>query len=162
MTDNGIIDYLSPDEELSILRQLVQEDHSIGRKIDRIARKGLADVDVKEIAHQVYFDLDALAVEDVWERAGDPNEYIEPGEAAWEMFAETLRPFMSEMKRHRDLAMLQEEKDTAWGYSTEYAYSAESPTLNTRTGQMMHRANSFSQSSIHGKNPPRIRPTLLR
>ena len=84
MDNNIIIDQLTPDEALSILRQLAEEDTDLERKIEQIARRRLTDINAEEIAHHVYFDLDALAVEDVWERAGDPDEYIEPGEAAWE------------------------------------------------------------------------------
>ena len=127
MDNNIIIDQLTPDEALSILRQLAEEDTDLERKIEQIARRRLTDINAEEIAHHVYFDLDALAVEDVWERAGDPDEYIEPGEAAWEMFEETLHPFMREMKRYQDLSMPLEAKHCCMGILQGiYLFSKES------------------------------------
>jgi len=115
MTNNTIIDHLTPDKALGILRQLAQEDAALEQRIEQIASKHLTGIDAEEIAHQVYFDLDSLAVEEVWERAENANEYVEPGEAAWEMFEETLKPFIREMKRYQDLSMPLEAKRYCMG-----------------------------------------------
>lgn len=115
MDHSIIIDHLTPDEALNILRQLAQEDADLARRIEQIARKRLMGVDIEDIANRVYSDLDALAVEEVWERAENADEYVEPGEAAWEMFEETLRPFMREVKRYQDLSMPLEAKRYCMG-----------------------------------------------
>jgi len=116
MTNDAIIDHLSPDEALAILKHLAKEDADLARRIEQIGRKRLTGVDVEDIAEQVYSDLDTLPVEDVWERAGSSyGEYIEPGEAAWEMFEETLNPFMREMKRYQELSMRSEAKHYCMG-----------------------------------------------
>lgn len=113
--NNNIIDHLSPDEALAILKHLAEEDADLARRIEQLGRKRLTGVDVEDIADQVYSDLNALPVEEVWERAQSFDEYIEPGEAAWEMFAETLKPFTLEMKRYQQLLMRPEAKHYCMG-----------------------------------------------
>lgn len=115
MTNNIIINHLTPDEALAILKHLAEEDADLARRIEQIGRKRLTGVDVEDIADQVHSDLDALPVEEVWDRAERSDEYLEPGEAAWEMFEETLNPFMCEMKRYQELSMRLEAKRYCMG-----------------------------------------------
>jgi hypothetical protein len=116
MMNNRIINHLTPDEALAILKHLAKGDADLAQRIEQIGRKRLTGVDIEDIADQVYSDLDALPVEEVWERAESSyGEYIEPGEAAWEMFEETLKPFMREMKRYQQLSMCPEAKHYCMG-----------------------------------------------
>jgi enamine deaminase RidA (YjgF/YER057c/UK114 family) len=73
-------------------------------------------VDIKDIASLVYFDLDSIEVEEVWDRSGRTrNGYVEPTEMAFQMFEEALEPFLEEMKKYLKLSMFVEAKEYCMG-----------------------------------------------
>ena len=97
----NIFDEISADDALAILRLLAKEDTKIARRIEQIAIEYLRDVDIEDIASQVYFELDSIEVEEVWERSGRTrNGYVEPTEMAFQMFEDALDPFIEEMKKY--------------------------------------------------------------
>jgi len=67
----------------------------------------LADVDPKEIAAAGHAELDALEVEEVWDRAGPfyRHGYVYPGEATYQMMEEVLSPFFFELEKYQQLGM---------------------------------------------------------
>ena len=83
MTDStkktSIIDQLSPDEALEVLKVLIREDESLIGKIEKIAHEILSDIDIEEIASALYLELDSLDVEELWDRSGRTRHgYVEP------------------------------------------------------------------------------------
>jgi hypothetical protein len=73
-------------------------------------------VDIDDIADDVYFDLDRIEVEELWDRSGRTrNGYVEPIEMAFQMFEEALEPFLDEMKKYQNLSMFAEAKDYCTG-----------------------------------------------
>jgi hypothetical protein len=95
-----VIDQLSVSEARSILKALAGEDGELAIRIREMALSCLADVDAEEIAADVHSELDALQVEEVWDRAGPSyrNGYVDPGEAAYQMMEEVLNPFLLELE----------------------------------------------------------------
>lgn len=80
-----------------ILNALAQQDEEIKKAIEKTAKEILSAVDVDEIATEVKIELEFLQVEDVWDRAGATRDgYIDPGDAAWQVFEEALRSFREE------------------------------------------------------------------
>ena len=107
----NIFDEISADDALAILRLLAKEDTKIARRIEQIAIEYLRDVDIEDIASQVYFERDSIEVEEVWERSGRTrNGYVEPTEMAFQMFEDALDPFIEEMKKYQRLTMFVEAK----------------------------------------------------
>jgi hypothetical protein len=101
-----ILDHLSPTDALSILRTLADRDEALARRIAEIATGHLGDIDSEEVAAELYAELDALEVEEVWDRAGETRYgYVEPGEAADQMIEEVLEPFLEELGKYRKLGM---------------------------------------------------------
>jgi hypothetical protein len=101
-----IIDQLSPDDALSILRTLAESDEQIASRIAEIAVTHLSKVDPEEVAADLYDELDLLEVEEVWDRAGSTRHgYVEPHEAAYEMVEEVIGPFLEELKKYQKLGM---------------------------------------------------------
>lgn len=50
-------------------------------------------------------------MEEVWDRSGSTRHgYVDPVEAAWEIFEETLQPFLEELKKYQELSMTNEAK----------------------------------------------------
>lgn len=54
----------------------------------------------------LYDELDALEVEEVWDRAGETRYgYVEPGEAADQMIDDVLEPLLKELARYEKLGL---------------------------------------------------------
>ena len=60
-----IIDHLSPNDALVILRSLARDDASLAARIAEVATAHLSQADAEQVAMDLYDDLDALDVEEV-------------------------------------------------------------------------------------------------
>jgi hypothetical protein len=65
-----IIDTLSPTDALASLRSLVGSDDRLAARIAEMATARLRGVDPEEVAAALCDELNGLAVEQVWDRAG--------------------------------------------------------------------------------------------
>ena len=93
-----IIDALSPEDALIILRQLARQDENLAAEIAALAVNRLSDVDIDGIADALRFELEGLTPEDVWERAGETRYgYVETNEAAYQIIEELLEPYLTEL-----------------------------------------------------------------
>ncbi len=101
-----IIDNLSSDLALAILKQLAESDEQLAERIAEMALTQLSRVDPEELAIVIYDALDALEVEEVWDRSGATRHgYVDPAEAADQMISEVITPHLEEMKKYRKLGM---------------------------------------------------------
>ena len=108
---NDIFDKISPNEALTILRQITKTDKNLKKKIIELAEDLFRDVDVDEICEAVFDALDGIDVHELWDRAGPKTDgYTSPEDMSVEMFEEALEPFVQEMQRLLDLKMHQEAK----------------------------------------------------
>ncbi len=79
----NILDAISADGGLVILKRLARENASLLKKIERVALKYLKEIVVEEADYEVFFELDTLRVEDVWDQSGPARyRYIDPNEKA--------------------------------------------------------------------------------
>ena len=70
------------------------------RGIKNLTIGGLKDVYSTVIADEVFYELDSLEVEDVWDQSGSTRYgYVDPNEKAWEMLEDAI-----ELKRGIRLA----------------------------------------------------------
>ena len=112
----NILAEISADDAFAILKRLAKDDLKVANRIEQIAIDYLCDVDIEDIASQVYFDLDSIKVEEVWNRSGRTrNGYVEPTEMAFQMFEDALDPFIEEMKKYQKLSMFAEAKEYCIG-----------------------------------------------
>ncbi|MCK4937846.1 MAG: hypothetical protein KAR85_04500 [Methanosarcinales archaeon] len=115
-TNKIIFDEISANDAFAILKILAGKDEDILERIEQIAIEYLSGVDIDDIASQVYFNLDNIPVEDVWDRSGSTrNGYVDPTEMAWEMFETALEPFLEELKKYQKLSMYVEAKNYCIG-----------------------------------------------
>jgi len=123
-----ILNRISPDEALGILRQLAKNDKRVEEEIARIAADIIRDVDTEAICEDVFFVLDGIDVHELWHRSGStPYGYVSPEEMADEMIEEELNPFEQEVFRLIELDMLEEAKLACMGVLKGiYKYSHES------------------------------------
>jgi len=111
-----IIDHLSFTDAVSILRTLADSDEALARRIVEMALVRLHGVDPEEVAAVLYDQLDALEVEEVWDRAGETRHgYVEPGEAADQMVEEVLEPSLEELGKYQKLGMNAEANKMCMG-----------------------------------------------
>lgn len=111
-----VLDKINGEKALEILRVLAKEDENVAKKIEQTLFGYLREVDVENVASQVYFSLDGIAVEDVWDNSGSTRYgYEDPTEVAWQMFEDELKPFMDELKNYMELSMHNEAKKYCMG-----------------------------------------------
>ena len=93
-----VIDNLSHDQALSILRRLANGDPAVRKKIEAETERLQPTVDVEAVCEDVFSELDGIDVHDLWDRSGSTRDgYNDPSELSWEMFDERLEPFLDEV-----------------------------------------------------------------
>ena|SRR5690554_567825 len=113
---NKVLDEITAADALSILRILAEENKGIAKRIEEIAVNLLSEIDSDDIASEVYFELDLIEVEELWDRSGSTRYgYIDPGDMAWRMFEEKMQFFIDRLKKYQKLAMYIEAKDYCIG-----------------------------------------------
>lgn len=111
-----ILDTINAYDALVILKALASEDRGIAKRIEQLALEYLRDVDIESVASEVYFVLNSIEVEDLWDQSGSTRYgYVEPVDRAWEMFEESLEPFTRELNKYLDLSMHNEARDYCMG-----------------------------------------------
>ena len=101
-----IIDNLSVFEARAVLRTLAENDANLAQRIAEMTLTSLSDVDVEEVAAALYDELDALEVEEVWDRAGRTRHgYVETSEVASQMIEAVLAPYLEELSRYQALGL---------------------------------------------------------
>lgn len=101
-----LINTLSHDEALSLLKQLASSNEELALKIISLIVQDLHKIEMEELATIVFDELNALDVEDIWDRSGNTRDgYVEPSEAAEQIIAETLAPFLAQLKKALQLGM---------------------------------------------------------
>ena len=65
----NILDKISTDDGLAILKMLAKEDASLLKRIEHAALEYFKEVKVEDIADEVFWELDSLEVEDVWDQS---------------------------------------------------------------------------------------------
>ena len=93
---------LNADEASQVLKDLIADDPGIMKKAYDAAMKVVGDVDADGIMDDVFSELDMLDMDDLNSRSGRTRYgYVEPCDAAWEIFEEALNPFIAEMKKNQ-------------------------------------------------------------
>jgi len=92
-----------------ILRSLAKSDKKIKNKISEIAQDLFGDIDVEDIAEDVFYALDGINVHDLWDSSGPTRDgYISTENMAFEMVEEQLKTYYQELFRVCELKMAKE------------------------------------------------------
>ena len=101
---------LTPEQALEVVLRLSDKGGEIRDAVAVEARSVLREIDLDEIANDVFFVLDSIDVQDCWDRAGKSHDgYTSPDEAAVELIEEQLQPFFDQAGRYHELGMTEEE-----------------------------------------------------
>ena len=125
---NKIIDKLSAEEALIILKRLVAKEPIFAKQIEMEAEMLLSSIDLEEICEAVYSDLDQMKVQELWDRSGKSRYgYVSPDEMAVEMMENELAPYNQNVFRYIELKKHTEAKTYCMGVLKGiYTYSMES------------------------------------
>ena len=81
-----------------------------------MAEAELRKVDADAIAEDVFSELNALEVEELWDNSGRTRHgYVEPWELGHTMAEDAVEPFVSDIIKYRDLGMKREEMEACRG-----------------------------------------------
>ena len=72
--EKNIFDAISADDAYQILQRLANENPVVAKRIEEIAEVSLGGVDIEDVADDVYYDLNSLEVEDVWDNSGSTRD----------------------------------------------------------------------------------------
>ena len=112
----NFIENLSSAEAERVLSELYDEFPELEDKIYDIALKEVSGVDEDDIMHDVFYELEELDIDDLYNSSGSTRYgYVDPNELSWEMFEETLTPFIDEMKKSQDRDLPNETKSYCCG-----------------------------------------------
>lgn len=109
--EGDIFEKISPNEALEIIKELGRTDKILKKKIIELAENLIRTVNVDEVCEAVFDALDCIDAHELWDRAGPSRDgYNSPVEMSFEMFKETIDPYIQEMYRLLNLKMHQEAK----------------------------------------------------
>lgn len=125
---NKILDKLSGEEALIILRRIADNNPKIAKQIEEEAEQLLKKIDLEEVCEDVYSALDGIDVEELWDRSGASRYgYSSPEDMAVEMMEEELEPYNEQVFKYLELGMTKEAKLYCMGVLKGiYQYEQES------------------------------------
>jgi hypothetical protein len=65
-----LLEQISGEEALKILRFLSAQDQDIENRIEELAENILKDIDLEDVSGEVFFDLNNIDVHDLWDQSG--------------------------------------------------------------------------------------------
>jgi hypothetical protein len=106
-----VLETITPADALTILQRLLEGDAEMAKRIEDVALEILRGVNIDSVTSEVQTELESLHVEDVWDASGSTSHgYVDPGDAAWQMFEDALSPFQEQVEKYKRLSMHQEAK----------------------------------------------------
>ncbi len=128
MKAGKVVQILSCEQALGVLRRLVAKGGDVADAIAAEAVALLSEVNREEVAHEVFILLDSIDVQDCWDRAGKHRHgYVHEDEVAYDLIQEVLRPFDDQIAQYRHSEMETQEMQYIQGVVCGlYRYSKES------------------------------------
>ncbi len=111
-----VLNSITGQDALSILKRLAERDDKFLALVEATVQELLGQVNSEEVATEVRMTLESLPVEEVWDRSGATRDgYVDPGDAAWQMFEDALNPFEATMEKYKRLSMTPEARSYCEG-----------------------------------------------
>jgi len=112
----NILESISAVDGLVILKKLAREDTALLKRIENTAIEIFREVMIEDVADEVFWDLDSLEVEEIWDSSGATRDgYVDPVDKAWEMFENAIEPYLEELKKCQGLKLSKEAKKHCLG-----------------------------------------------
>ncbi len=159
-SQSRILESLTGSDALSILKILADRDERLAREIDAVAGELLGEVNVAGVAANVKDELESLDVDDIFDKSGARRDgYVDPGEAAFQMFEEALAPFLQDMERYRALGLPEQASACCLGILQGiYDFDKDSSTQYKEWGvdapeEYFGQVANAWENIYHGKPP---------
>jgi hypothetical protein len=96
-----LVDALAAPEAKRLLATLLDARPDLVAEVAALAGAELGSVTVQQVAEDVAGAIGALRIEKVWGRSGPQSDgsYVEPTEAVWTVFEESIAPFIEDLER---------------------------------------------------------------
>ena len=112
----NILDQVTPEQAISVLRDLWITCPDVRVKIEAGIKGLLKSVDCNEVAAEVESNLHSLDEEELYDRSGPSRTgYHDSGEMAGIMIGEILAPYQDQSKRYSKMGMEEEAKEYCKG-----------------------------------------------
>ena len=113
---SDILKQLTPEQALKVVRRLYERNVDVRQAVMEEANSVLEAINCDETAEEVFFTLDSIDVQDLWNNSGARRDgYISPDEAAIEMVEDELEPFFDQVRRYHQLRMFPQEQTYCMG-----------------------------------------------
>ncbi len=115
----------------------------------------LGEVNVAEVAASVKDELESLDVDDIFDKSGARRDgYVDPGEAAFQMFEEALAPFLLDVERYRTLGRPEEASAYCLGILKGiYGFDKDSWAVDAPEEYFGQVVDAWERI-YHGRPPP--------
>jgi hypothetical protein len=101
---------LTAKQALKIVERLSRRGGKLREAVVAEARNILTEIDLDDLADEVFIALDSINVQDCWDRSGSSRYgYTSPDEAATEIIEGALQPFFDQVERYHQLGMPEQE-----------------------------------------------------
>jgi hypothetical protein len=106
-----VLESLTDQQKTQLIQRLYERDEGMRQALLEEAGHVLSEIDPDEIAEDVFFALDLIDVETLWDKSGPGREgYVSPDDQALNMIEEELEPFVSQVWQYLQLDMPTEAK----------------------------------------------------
>jgi len=106
-----MLESLTDQQKTQLIHRLYERDEGMRQALLEEAGHVLTDIDLEELAEDVFFVLDLIDVETLWDNSGPGREgYVSPDDQALNMIEEELEPFVSQVWQYLQLDMPTEAK----------------------------------------------------
>ena len=103
----GLLERLSPQEAVTVLKQLLDAHPDLRAEAAQFASECVSSSSIEDIAQEVHGRITGIDLDDLNGRAGSHSwGYVEPGEAAVDLMAESIRDLEDDMKRKAELGLV--------------------------------------------------------
>jgi hypothetical protein len=141
----GLIGKLTPEQALEVIMRLTDKEGTIRDAVLAEAGNVLSEIDLDQIADDVFLVLDSIDVRDCWDRAGNSRDgYTAPDEAAVELIEAQLQPFFDQAGRYPELGMTAEEATYCGERSSASIVTNMSPSRSFGNGLSIFRSTTPS------------------
>ena len=111
MGKQKIVEMLTADQALDVLRRLLAKGGPTAEAITAETVALLGSVEVDDIAKEVTSMLNTIDVQDCWDRASNKADgYMLPEEAAGELLGEILDPYLDQIESYHITGMHRQEQ----------------------------------------------------
>lgn len=123
-----IVSALTETQKAELIRRLHDRGGEVRRVVLEEARNLLSNVDLHEVAEEVYVDLDMIQVETLWDNSGPTRDgYISPEDEALVLIEHELEPHVQQVWDYLQLNMQVEARTYLQGVLLGlYRYDQES------------------------------------